>query len=42
MKSKLLTTIMLTVSLLWVGNALAGKPVGITPKMMDANRHAWR
>ena len=36
MKSKLLTTFMLTASLLWIGSAQAGKPVGITPNMMDA------
>ena len=37
MKSKILKTIMLTTSLIWVGNAVAAdKPVGITPSMKDA------
>jgi len=38
MKSKLLTTMMLTISLMWAGSAVAAdKPVGITPKMMEAS-----
>ena len=37
MKLKLLTTMLLTTSLIWVGSAVADKPVGITPSMMDAS-----
>jgi len=36
MNSKLLKTLMLASSLIWGGSALAAKPVGITPDMMDA------
>ena len=36
MKSKLATTIALASCLAWAGTALAAKPVGITPDMMEA------
>ena len=36
MKSKLLTTVLLTSGLVCTGGALAAKPVGITPNMMEA------
>ena len=36
MKSNVLKILMLATSLVWAGSALADKPVGITPKMMDA------
>jgi len=36
MNSNLLKTLLLASSLIWTGSALAAKPVGITPDMMDA------
>jgi len=36
MKSKLLTTVLLSSGLIWASSAMAAKPVGITPDMMEA------